>query len=114
MSDQSRLTWALVLSLFLHGLLLSILPFIRRAHIEIPTPSLLDVDVLPLPKPPAPAPAPPPVVAAPAPPAPAIPVPKQQIVSPPDAGEEKEPENARLLSDRNNTVKQETVHRAEP
>jgi hypothetical protein len=115
MSDQSRLTWALVLSVLLHGMLLSLLPFIRRAHLDIPTPALLDVDVVPLPKQPAPAPVP--RVAAPAPPAPAppaIPVPDRQIVSMPDAGEEKEPPNARLLSDRNNTVKEETIHRAEP
>jgi hypothetical protein len=117
MSDQSRLTWALVLSVLLHGFLLSVLPFIRRAHIEIPTPPLLDVDVVSLPKQPAPAAVPAPAVAAPAPPAPAppaIPVPDRQIVSPPDAGEEKEPPNARLLSDRNNTVKEETIHRGEP
>jgi len=60
-------------------------------------------------------------VAAPAAPAPArapapppIPVPKVQIVTPPDAGEEKAPENARLLSDRSNTVKEEMVRHGEP
>jgi hypothetical protein len=116
MADQSRLTWALIVSVLLHGLLLSLLPILRRAHLEIPTPpALLDVDVLPLPKPQA---APPPpiaaVPAAPAPPQPPVVVPKQQIVSPPDQGEEKEPENARFLSDKNNTVKEETIHRGEP
>ncbi len=115
MSDPSRLSWALVLSMLLHGLLLSLLPLIQRAHIEFPRPAeLLDVDVLPLPKPAAP---PPPLGAAPVPVAPAppaIPLPKQQIVSPPDQGEEKEPENARFLSDRNNTVKEEQIHRGEP
>jgi hypothetical protein len=112
MTDQSRLTTALILSVLLHGLLLSLVPLARRARIEIPSPPrLLDVDVLPLPKPP------PPAAAAPAAPAPAPPpvlIPERQIVSPPDAGEEKEPENARFLSDRNTTVKEEMVHRAEP
>jgi hypothetical protein len=41
-------------------------------------------------------------------------IPERQIVSPPDAGEEKEPEKTHLLSDRNNTVKEEMVHKAEP
>lgn len=111
MADQSRLTWALILSVLLHGLLLSLVPLVRRAHIEIPRPpALLDVDVLAVPKPQMR----PPVAVPPAPAAPAIPVPERQIVSPPDAGEEKEPENARLLSDRDNTVKEEMVHRDEP
>jgi len=111
MADQSRLSWALILSVLLHGLILSLLPVLRRAHIELPTPpALLDVDVLPAPK------AAPPreAVVAPAPQAPPIAVPKQQIVSMPDQGEEKEPANPRFLSDRNNTVKEETVHRDEP
>jgi len=122
MTDQSRLTWALLISVLLHGLLLTLLPLIRRAHIEIPSPPpLLDVDVVPLrkaapppaakvPAPPAPAPAQP---AAPAQPPPVL-IPERQIVSPPDAGEEKEPEKTHLLSDRNNTVKEEMVHKAEP
>ncbi len=120
MTDQSRLTWALILSVLLHGLLLTVLPLVRHARIDIPTPSLVDVDLVPLPKArPAPPPgaAPPaaaPVPQAPAPQPPVIPVPKQQIVSPSEQGEEKEPANTRLLSDRNNTVKQETVHRGEP
>ena len=120
MTDQSRLTWALIVSVLLHGLLLTLLPFIRRAHIEIPSPPpLLDVDVVRLPKavsPPAakvPAPPAPAQQAAPAQPPPVL-IPERQIVSPPDAGEEKEPEKTRLLSDRNNTVKEEMVHRAEP
>lgn len=119
MTDQSRLTWALIVSVLLHGLLLTLLPIIRRAHIEIPTPPpLLDVDVVSLPK------AAPPAAKAPAPPAapqqqaaaqpPPVLVPDRQLVSPPDAGEEKPPENARLLSDRDNTVKEEMIHRAEP
>jgi outer membrane biosynthesis protein TonB len=114
-ADQSRLTWALVLSVLLHGLLLSLLPFVRRAQLSIPQlPPTIDVDLASLPKVlPKAAPAP----AAPAPAAPAAPaiaIPKQQIVTPPDAGEEKEPANTRFLSDRNNTVKEETVHRGEP
>lgn len=111
MTDQSRLSWALVLSILLHGLVLSLLPLLRRARLELPPPpSFLDVDLVSLPPP---RPAAPPAPAAPA-PAPPVLIPERQIVSPPDAGEEKEPENARLLSDRNNTVEQETVHRGEP
>jgi hypothetical protein len=113
MADQSRLTWALVLSVLLHGLLLSLLPILRRAHIELPAPpALVDVDVVSLPKAQAKPAANAPALAAPA--MPPLAVPKQQIVSPPDAGEEKEPENPRFLSDRNNTVKEETIHHGEP
>lgn len=115
MTDQSRLTWALIVSVLLHGMLLSLLPLVRHASLAIPQlPPTIDVDLASLPKVlPKAAPAP----AAPAPAAPAapeIPIPKQQIVTPPDAGEEKEPANTRFLSDRNNTVKEETVHRGEP
>jgi len=98
-----------------HALLLTLLPIWRRAQLTVPQPpALLDIDVLPMPQPKA-AP-PPPVAAAPIPaqPAPQLPVPKNQIVSPSDAGEEKVPENARLLSDRDNTVKEETIKRGEP
>jgi hypothetical protein len=110
MTDQSRLTWALIVSVLLHGLLLSLLPFVRRAQLTIPQlPPTIDVDLASLPKVLAK------VAPAPAAPAPlAIALPKQQIVSPPDAGEEKEPANTRLLSDRSNTVKEEMVHRGEP
>jgi hypothetical protein len=120
-AEESRLAWALALSLLLHMLLLTLLPFIRRAQLALPQPpALLDIDVLPMPQPkPAPPPRPPaaPAPAQPAavqPPPPQIPMPKSQIVSPPDAGEEKVPENAHLLSDRNNTVKEETIKRGEP
>jgi hypothetical protein len=115
MTDQSRLTWALIVSVLLHGMLLSLLPLIRRAQLTIPQlPPTIDVDLASLPKvlPKAVPPPAAPVPAAPA--APAIPIPKQQIVSPSDEGEEKEPANTRLLSDRNNTVKEEMVHRGEP
>ncbi len=116
-TDQSRLTWALILSVLLHGLLLTLLPLIRRAHLTVPQlPPTIDVDLAALPKvaarPVPPQAAPVPAPAAPA--APAVPVPKQQMVAPSDKGEEKEPENARYLSDRNNTVKEEMVHHGEP
>jgi len=119
--DESRFMWALAVSILLHALLLTLLPILRRAQLAVPPPqTLLDVDVLSLPqlKPaPPPAVAPPPQAQpAPAPvqqPPPQVPVPKNQIVSPPDAGEEKPPENTRLLSDRDNTVKQESVHRSD-
>ena len=113
MADQSRLTWALLVSLLLHALLFSALPIVRRAQLSLPTPRLLDVDLAPAPKPPPPPPAARPAQPAPQPPPP-IPVPKQQIVSPPEAGEEKEPEQSRFLSDRSNTVKEEMVRRGEP
>ncbi|MFQ5666493.1 MAG: hypothetical protein ACE5I7_08680 [Candidatus Binatia bacterium] len=111
MADQSRLTWALVLSVLLHGLVLSLFPIMRRSRLEFPKPpAFLDVDLVQLPRarpvPAAPAPA--------APVLPPIPVPQQQIVSPPDAGEETEPQETRLLSDRNNTVKEERIHHGEP
>jgi hypothetical protein len=112
-TDQSRLTWALILSVLLHGLILSLLPLARGARLAIPQmPPALDVDVVSLPQAKPPSVAPPAPQAAPAPPA--MPVPKQQIVSPSDAGEEKEPENPRFLSDRNNTVKEEKIHRGDP
>jgi hypothetical protein len=115
MTDQSRLTWALIISVLLHGMLLSLLPLIRRASLAIPQlPPTIDVDLASLPKV-LPKAAPAAAVPAPAAPAaPEIPIPKQQIVTPPDAGEEKEPANTRFLSDRNNTVKEEMVHRGEP
>jgi hypothetical protein len=117
MTDQSRLTWALIVSVLLHGLLLTLLPLIRRAHIEIPSPPpLLDVDVVTFPKaapPAAKVPAPAQQVAPVQQPPPVL-VPERQLVSPPDSGEEKEPEKTRFLSDRNNSVKEEVVHRAEP
>src|SRR5512140_3325391 len=113
-TDQSRLTWALIVSVLLHGLLLTLLPLVRRAHLTVPEmPPTIDVDLAPMAKPPPRAAVRPAVAAAPAPavPAPpAIPVPKQHIVSPPNKGEEKEPPNPRFLSDRDNTVKEEMVH----
>ena len=114
MADQSRLTWALLISLLLHALLFSALPIVRRARLSLPTPRLLDVDLAPAPKPPPPPPPAPPQAQPAAQPPPAIPVPKQQIVAPPEAGEEQEPAQSRFLSDRNNTVKEEMVRRGEP
>src|SRR5262249_55944554 len=116
MSDQARLTSALVVSIFLHALMLTLLPWMRQLRVQIPQPpALLDVDVLPPPKAPPP-PAPPAAVPVPPqPPAPAIRLPEHQIVSPSDAGEEKPPPDTRLLSDRDNTVKEQSVqHSPEP
>ena len=114
MTDQSRLTWALIVSVLLHGLLLSLLPFVRRAQLAIPQlPPTIDVDLASLPK----------VLpkAAPPPAAPARPplhrrfrFPNNRSSVHPIQGEEKEPANTRFLSDRNNTVKEEMVHRGEP
>lgn len=118
-ADESRLTWALILSVLLHGLLMTLLPLARQTRLAVPQPPrMIDVDLAALPKLSAPK-AQRPSQAAPAageavPAPPAIPLPKQQIVSPPDQGEEKEPPNTRFLSDRDNTVKEEMVHRGEP
>jgi hypothetical protein len=118
-ADDSRLTWALILSVLLHGLILTLLPLAKQARLSLPQPPrMIDVDLAAIPKVVVPK-APPASQAPPAPgqavpPPPAIPVPKQQIVSPPDKGEEKEPANARFLSDRNNVVKEERVHRGDP
>ncbi|MBP1687576.1 MAG: hypothetical protein H6Q33_3719 [Deltaproteobacteria bacterium] len=121
-TDDSRLTWALILSVLLHGLILTLLPLARQARLALPQPPrMIDVDLAAIPKvvvpkaaPPRPAPQAAPMPGQPVPPPPAIPVPKQQIVSPPDRGEEKEPANARFLSDRNNVVKEEMVRRGDP
>jgi colicin import membrane protein len=121
MTDQARLSWALALSLLLHITVLALLPLLRHLTLPVAAPSTVEVDLseLPLPAPrPAPKPAP---QAAPQPapqpqPAPPIVLPERQIVSPSDKGEAKPPKETRLLSDRDNTVPQEMVHRgqAEP
>ncbi|MFN8624535.1 MAG: hypothetical protein U0587_00880 [Candidatus Binatia bacterium] len=121
-TDDSRLAWALILSVLLHGLILTLLPLAKQARLALPQPPrTIDVDLAAIPKVVVPKAPPPPrapqaasVPGQAAPPPPAIPVPKQQIVSPPDKGEEKEPANARFLSDRNNVVKEEMVRRGDP
>jgi hypothetical protein len=120
MSDQIRLGNAVLISLIVHGLMLMLLTGTRRADWSEPLPALLDIDVVtmlgaaPVPQPvaeppPVPEPAPPPE-----PEAVPIPLPQTQIVSPPDAGEEKAPEATRLLSDRDVTVEEQSVRRGEP
>jgi len=114
MSDRARLTNALVLSLLVHLLVLGLLP-LWRSHATLPDlPPLLDVDIVKLPSAPKPAPHPaaPPQQAAQQPST--VVLPNKQIVSPPDAGEEKPPPETRLLSDRDNTVKEQMVKRGEP
>lgn len=122
MNDGARLSTALLLSLVLHAGLLALLSvgMILR-DVEIAVPSLLDVDLVSLPprpavvEPPAPEPPPQPAQAEEeAPQAPSIALPEYQIVSPPDAGEEKPPEKTRFLSDRDVSVEQEMVRRGEP
>jgi hypothetical protein len=117
MTEQSRLTLALTVSLLLHGLLLVLLPLLRNVHLDMPAPQqLLDVDLASLPpraaRPVAPAAK---AAAAPqAPPLPAVPLPERQIVAPPDAGvEQPPPSDTRLLSDRDNTVPEEQAHRSQ-
>lgn len=114
---------ALLVALLVHALAFALLFVVRRGGApEVSLPPLLDVDVVSLP-PPAPVAKPQPVPpAAAAEPAPAkeeaapppVEIPDRQIVSPPDAGKEEEPKNARFLSDRNNTVEQQTVRKGEP
>lgn len=119
MSDGARLTNALLLSLLLHALALSLIGLARQAGPSRPLlPALLDVDVVSLPpSAPAPAapapPAPPPSASEPAqePPAPVLP--DAQIVSPPEAGQHESPKQTRFLSDRDVTVERQTVKRGE-
>lgn len=121
-------------SLVLHLLLLLLFPaFQRTSFDEAPREQLTEVELLP-----EPAPVPPPAALAKVIPPPAQPPvaeekpqpqeeekpilrePKareqlpEQIVSPPDQVNDQEPENARLLSDRNSTAKEETVARGFP
>ena len=123
MTDQSRLGWAIGLSLLLHLTLLALLPILRRLELPTIPPPSIDVDLtqLPLASLSKPAPQAKPVPEAkpapeaqPEPPPPPILVPKQQIVAPSDAGEEKAPANSRLLSDRDNTVREEMIRRGQP
>ncbi len=118
--EESRLTRWLLLSILVHALLLPVINLLQHARIEVVPPKFVDVDLAALPPPPPrPMALPPralPEPQAPAPPRPAQPdlrLPERQIVTPPDAGEEKAPpENTRLLSDRDNVVSQESVQRA--
>jgi hypothetical protein len=109
-SERSRLSIALLISVLLHGLWLTAGSTAWRGRRLLPpVPEILDVDLVRLPalskaKPaPAAKPAPPPVL-----------LPKRQIVSPSDAGEEKPPQQTNLLSDRDNTVVKESVHQGNP
>lgn len=121
MNDRIRLSNALLLSLMLHALVLALLPFLRQVRVS-PPPALLDVDLVPLAPPPrmkesalpqAPIPEAEPAPEPPAPP-PEVPLPRQQAVSPSDAGEEMPPPDTRFTSDRNNTVRDESIRRGEP
>jgi hypothetical protein len=122
MTDQARLSWALALSLLLHMTLLALLPVLRRLSVPVAASSTVEVDLSQLALParkPAARPAPPPPQAAPQPapeaqPPPPVVLPQRQIVSPSDQGEQKPPEETRLLSDRDNTVPQEMIRRGQP
>lgn len=136
-----RRSGAFVASLCVHALVLLLLQSEQLPRMDLVAPrDLLPVSIVePKPK----QAAPPPVQQAPPPPAPepipaapepepaeaeaepppppeekpkqAIPLPEQQIVSPPDAGEEiPPPPDTRLLSDRDNTVAEQMVRRGEP
>jgi len=117
MVDEARLRWALVVSLLLHALVVLSASTLRNVRLTMPAlPPSIDVDLAQLPPPapkPRPAPRQPQPQAEPKPPAPQIPIMKDQIVTPPDAGEEKPPENTNLLSDRDNVVEKESVKRSD-
>lgn len=128
-----RRSSAFAASLCLHVLALLLLASEQLPRMDLVQPrDLLPVTIV---EPAKPKPAPPSVEKAPAPepisppsepakpepepekepPAQAIPLPEQQIVSPPDAGEEiPPPPDTRLLSDRDNTVAEQMVRRGEP
>ncbi|MBI4515340.1 MAG: hypothetical protein HY699_05935 [Deltaproteobacteria bacterium] len=116
MTDQARLSWALALSLLLHLTLLALLPVLRRLELPLAMPKSIEVDLSQLPARSAPAARPAPAEKsepAPAQPAPVL-LPERQIVAPSEAGEQRAPEKTRLLSDRDNTVREEMVRRGEP
>jgi hypothetical protein len=113
--DDARLRWAILASILLHALVLMSMSALRNLRLPLPvSPPTIDVDLASLPPPPPrvapraqpkaePQPqAPPPVL-----------MPKQQIVTPPDAGVEKPPPDTAFLSDRDNTVEQQSVRRGE-
>jgi hypothetical protein len=114
--DEARLRWAILASILLHALVLMSMNALRNLRLPLPSPpATIDVDLASLP-PPA-AKLPPQAQAKPesAPPAqpPPMLMPKQQIVTPPDAGVEKPPPDTAFLSDRDNTVEQQSVRRGE-
>jgi len=116
MVERQRFAASMGASALLHMFVLGsifLLAVAPKPELAIPT---VDIDLASLP-PVAPRPAVPVGPAAPSAPAapapPQVAMPQRQIVEPPDAGEEREPENARLLSDRNNVVPQEMVRRGD-
>ncbi len=116
MTDRSRFGTAVVLSVLIHFLILGVMRTAQQLHgISVPEPVVVDLVSLPPPRPrprPAPVPkAPPQASAAEKPAAPALP--EHQVVEPPDAGEEKRPEDTRLLSDRDVTVPEQRVRHGE-
>jgi len=99
---------ALIHFLILGGFLL----WLTASHPPVGLPAVeVDLSSLPLPGTRAPKVEPRPDASAAQPPA--VAVPQRQIVQPPDKGEEKEPENTNLLSDRNSTVPEEIVRKGD-
>lgn len=115
MSDRSRLSTTLVLSMLLHLMLLSLVQRSPLPKMDLPNvEDLIDVDLVSLPKPPPPAPvkAPPQPAPEPAPePEPRASLPESRIVPVPEAGREVPSDQARFLSDRDNVVDEESVRR---
>jgi len=135
MNDNTRISSALLVSILLHAAAAGLLSGLATIRTSLPSPPLLDVDLVSLPVPakkqkippppepkiPAEAipekPAPEPPTTEPVkqqPPPRSLPLPEQQIVSPSEGGEEKPPENTRFLSDRDSTVKEQSIRRGEP
>lgn len=120
MTSRLRLAGALLVSITLHALLVAAIRVWYAG--AAPVPGRIEIDLASVPPPiPAPAggaPAPPAESAAVPPPLepepPALTLPERQIVSPSEAGEEKAPSGARFLSDRDNTVREQSVRRGEP
>jgi hypothetical protein len=113
MSDRSRLSTALLLSMLVHAVLLLTLNQSPLRARDVPDPGeMFNVDLVELP-PPRPAPArpvePPKQVAAAEPPR--VAQPESRIVPMPEAGSDMPSDDARFLSDRDNIVEQETVRR---
>ncbi len=115
---ERRLAWGLLASLLLHLLALSALRIPGLTGALPASLQPIEVDLAP-PPPPAAAVRPPAAPPLPvqqeetAPKEPNLVLPERQIVAPPDAGEEQPPEQTRLLSDRDNRVREEMVQRAE-
>jgi hypothetical protein len=124
--QRDRFAWFLILSIIVHVLMLLFVPLFGKQQLLPPQEQLTEVELLSPPTPPQLAqrpqpPTPQAKVKEPPPqeklekpaeekqPQQPIPLPREQIVSPPDNANDQTPEKTRLLSDRNSTTKEESV-----